>query len=108
MAYGNSYYGEGVGGIAATNLQCAGTEESLSDCPKTISNTCDHSTDVGVDCTAPIGPCQTAGFTTCCTSGCNVGSCYCDATCYTFGDCCYEDIAITCPQNQRMIIIDYL
>ena len=101
-AYGNSYFGQGVGQIAATNLQCVGTEDNLYQCPNSTSHTCDHTTDVGVDCTAPFGTCQAAGFTECCTSDCNVDGCYCDAACYGFGDCCFDDIAVTCPQSTGM------
>ena len=104
VAYGDSHYGGGVGSIAATDLQCIGTEDYLYECTNTTENTCDHSSDVGVDCTAPIGACQQAGFTTCCTSDCNVGGCYCDAACHGFGDCC-GDIVITCPLGSCMCTI---
>ena len=46
-----------------------------------------------------IGPCQAAGFETCCIgSNCLVAgdSCYCDVVCYEFNDCC-SDIGKTCP-----------
>lgn len=100
LAYGNAYYGEGIGQIAATDLTCVGTEDYLYECDN-ITNTinlCDHSTDVGVDCVGPTGPCQNDGHTSCCTSGCNAGGCYCDVACYGFGDCCV-DISVTCPQS---------
>ena len=104
VAYGDSHYGGGVGSIAATDLQCIGTEDYLYECTNTTENTCDHSSDVGVDCAASFGACHQAGFTTCCTSGCNVGSCYCDAACHGFGDCC-EDIEGTCPLGSCMCTI---
>ncbi len=102
IAYGDSYFGEGVGVIAATDIQCIGTELNVTDCGFTTENDCDHSTDVGVACSdIPSGPCEDAGHTSCCSSGCNAGGCYCDSACYGFGDCC-SDIQVTCPDGSCM------
>lgn len=34
--------------------------------------------------------CVAAGFSSCCTSGCSTGGCYCDRECYNVGDCCAD------------------
>ena len=102
VAYGDSYFGEGAGIIAASDIQCIGTESYLTNCANSTALSCDHSTDVGVLCGALPGPCALAGHTDCCISGCNVGGCYCDAACHGFGDCC-SDIQTTCPDGSRML-----
>ena len=40
--------------------------------------------------------CVAAGYSSCCTSGCYAGGCYCDRACYSLGDCC-ADIQQICP-----------
>ena len=49
------------------------------------------------------GSCVAAGYTACCTSGScegTVDTCYCDANCHMFGDCC-TDVPVDC-QSARM------
>jgi len=47
-----AFFGQGVGTIFLTDLDCAGTENSLMDCRYSMSNTCTHSEDAGVTCNA--------------------------------------------------------
>ena len=54
-----------------------------------------------------LGFCVSAGFIGCCTSDCQIisptqGSCYCDALCYEFGDCCEDIIGIGCFTQNGM------
>ena len=55
------------------------------------------------------GSCADAGFTECCTGdNCEVFapvlpvSCYCDAACHVYGDCCDDIINIGCYQQNGM------
>ena len=98
QAYGHSHYGEGVGPIHFTNVGCTGSETSIYNCPRTSNPSCNHTMDVGVYCDGLPTKCENAGFSSCCTSGCGVGSplCYCDTDCHTVDDCC-AGIEKTCP-----------
>ncbi|XP_035665849.1 uncharacterized protein LOC118409092 [Branchiostoma floridae] len=51
-AHGSAYYGQGSGPIYLNNMDCAGTEMSLSDCPLLSggTDTCTHANDAGVEC----------------------------------------------------------
>lgn len=46
------YFGQGDGNVMVEGLQCAGYETDIKQCKsKTwLSNTCDHSKDVSIDC----------------------------------------------------------
>uniref|UniRef100_A0A1X7U1B7 Deleted in malignant brain tumors 1 protein n=1 Tax=Amphimedon queenslandica TaxID=400682 RepID=A0A1X7U1B7_AMPQE len=108
LAYSNSYFGSVTGPINLDDVQCSGNEESLLDCPFNPQHNCLHSEDAGVMClelspsvsptVAPLGSCGLAGFTECCNTSVapncfgETQNCYCDYTCYEFGDCC-DDIA---------------
>ena len=46
-----SPYRPGSGLIAMDNVQCAGTELNLLDCPHTANHNCHHREDVGIVCT---------------------------------------------------------
>ncbi|CAI8030562.1 Low-density lipoprotein receptor-related protein 4 [Geodia barretti] len=55
-----------------------------------------------------IGSCAAGNYTTCCTSGSCLGepqSCYCDASCFNDGTCCYDAVDI-CPLD--LLMNDYL
>ncbi|XP_060607116.1 deleted in malignant brain tumors 1 protein-like [Ruditapes philippinarum] len=54
VAYYGAHFGEGEGNVVIEDLQCNGYENHISKCAsKTwLSNGCDHSRDVGVDCYA--------------------------------------------------------
>lgn len=41
---------QGVGPIHMDNVQCAGSESRLSDCPHTSQHNCEHNEDAGVTC----------------------------------------------------------
>ena len=98
QAYGLSKYGSGGIAIDDTAYLCDGTEDSLGACDTTDANNCGTGNVAGVKCNSSPGPCEAAGHTGCCISGCNAGGCYCDSACYGFGDCC-SDISNTCPQG---------
>lgn len=59
------------------------------------------------------GSCHTAGFTECCPitnpGGCQgePATCYCDADCYSFGDCC-SDIALICISKPTISIYIFI
>ncbi len=98
-AYGNSFFGQDVAPIQFTDVTCNGGESSLNDCSKstTIPSDCSTTRLAGVTCFQK-GQCENAGQSTCCTSNCNLGSCYCDLACHGFGDCC-DDIDNLCPST---------
>lgn len=103
QAYGQAFYGQGVGPIHYGNLTCAGTENTIDDCGKTTNPSCSHSLDVGVFCDGLPTLCQSLGYTECCVTppcnGNNMGTtCYCDSSCHGFGDCC-PGIEKTCPSS---------
>ena len=52
VALREAYFGEGTGQIWLDNIQCAGTETWLDECPQNDIGThnCDHDEDVGVRC----------------------------------------------------------
>ncbi|XP_060607114.1 deleted in malignant brain tumors 1 protein-like [Ruditapes philippinarum] len=54
VAYYGAHFGDGEGNVVIEDLQCNGYENHISKCAsKTwLSNGCDHSRDVGVDCYA--------------------------------------------------------
>ena len=52
--YSNSF-GPGIGPILLSNVQCAGNESGLIDCPFTLGRTCTHFEDAGVRCQARLG-----------------------------------------------------
>lgn len=100
QAYSNAFFGQGTGVIGVSDTNCDGTEATVQECSYMLNPaTCTHSMDAGVRCSGPVGDCEAAGHTTCCTGGgCQTNGCYCDAACHGFGDCC-ADIANTCPQG---------
>ena len=97
-AYGASYFGQDVAPIQYTNVQCNGDESSITACSNssTVPTTCNTKSLAGVKCFEK-SQCEDNGFTSCCSSSCNVGGCYCDLACHTFQDCC--DIDNTCPSS---------
>ena len=100
QAYGNAFFGQGSGLIGVGNTNCIGNETDVTLCGYTLYPTdCTHQQDAGVRCSGEIGPCEGAGHLTCCTGGCNVDGCYCDAACHVFGDCCSDAFNKTCPQG---------
>lgn len=54
VAYYGAHFGEGQGNVIIEDLDCNGNEYHLGECRSTtwLSNGCDHSRDVGVDCNA--------------------------------------------------------
>jgi deleted-in-malignant-brain-tumors protein 1 len=52
VAYYGAHFGEGDGNVVIEDLQCNGYENHISKCASEtwLSNGCDHSRDVGVDC----------------------------------------------------------
>ena len=58
-AYGKARYGEGEGEIYIENVQCVGSESSLTDCPASEVGVhdCSHSEDVGVSCKGQLNVC---------------------------------------------------
>ena len=50
IAYNNAYFGIGVGEIILKDVQCSGTELTLSDCTHTTLHFCLHTEDAGVSC----------------------------------------------------------
>lgn len=96
-AYGLAKYGEGGGIVGIENLNCLGSEANISQCQFTTGSSCPHSSDAGVKC-KPLSPCELAGHTSCCSTGCFVSQygCYCDNFCHIFNDCC-DNIEATCP-----------
>lgn len=96
-AFGQSYFNNNSASTAGlTNVQCDGTESSWVGCQYSENPTCDSTGFAGVRCSGEVGSCEAAGYTECCTFGCNAGGCFCDQICHTFGDCC-EDIQKLCP-----------
>ncbi len=116
-----SNYGSAIGlPIQNSNYMCVGTETNIDACTKGAASNCGTDHTAGVKCSGEKGICETAGHTSCCISGCNVGGCYCDSACHGFGDCC-AGIDTTCPQggigmyihyynydNYKLIIINHL
>ena len=55
-AYGSAAFGQGIGPVQLTRVQCVGSEERLADCPSLASTTgCYHIHDVGVKCHVQTG-----------------------------------------------------
>ena len=50
MAHQRAYFGEGQGLIGMDDVQCAGSESTLTDCTHTRNHNCGHSEDAGVTC----------------------------------------------------------
>ena len=46
----SAYHGQGTGPIHYTFIYCEGSENSISECHISTSNTCFHSEDLGVIC----------------------------------------------------------
>ena len=53
VAHSSAYFGQGTGPIQLDNVNCAGTEQNLVDCPHITNDNCAHSEDAGVTC-----PCE--------------------------------------------------
>ena len=97
-AFGKAFFGQGNVSIGVSMTNCNGSESSVLDCSYSLSTAgCTHADDAGVRCSGEIGLCEAAGFTGCCISGCNQGTCWCDQFCHNFGDCCVG-IENSCPQ----------
>ncbi|XP_052236237.1 uncharacterized protein LOC127848005 isoform X4 [Dreissena polymorpha] len=47
----NAGYGRGSGTVHVSNLICSGSEKDVSECSYQSSHTCNHSDDVGIQCT---------------------------------------------------------
>ena len=119
-AYGLAYFGPSNGPVHWTSISCSGSEEDIFLCmhiDTEIQNTCNYSTNVGVECSNK-SICEIEKGPTCCVSsgggiGCFVGlynesTCYCDQACYIAGDCC-PDIGFICarpPGELRALIPD--
>lgn len=52
VAFSRAHFGQGIGPVLFSNVQCDGTETTLIECPWTAHNThlCHHSEDAGVMC----------------------------------------------------------
>ena len=50
IARTSAYYGQGAGLVLLDDVQCAGTEQKLTDCPHVTNKVCAHTKDAGVDC----------------------------------------------------------
>ncbi len=100
-AYGIGKYGDGAGLVGIENLNCLGTEDNITQCQYVLGSSCDHGMDAGIKC-KESSICESAGHTSCCTSGCFVSSesCWCDTFCHIFNDCC-ENIESTCPSSKN-------
>ena len=48
--YALKRFGGGSGSIVLDNVQCTGSEASLSNCPALSQHNCDHHKDAGVRC----------------------------------------------------------
>ena len=105
-AYGIAKYGEGGGVVGIENLNCLGTEDNYTQCQFNSGSSCPHSMDAGIKCNA-ISPCELAGHTECCTSGCfnSQYGCWCDAFCHFFNDCC-DNIESTCPSKNFVMFME--
>lgn len=57
MAYGNAKYGEGSGPIWLDNVNCSGSETSITECIHNGwgSHNCHHNEDVSIKCLPPFG-----------------------------------------------------
>lgn len=101
VAFGEAKFGEGIGAIHLTQVQCTGEESNLMQCSASnATDSCHHSMDVGIMCSGPQGSCESAGFSSCCNTllgNCNVNGCFCDTFCVLFNDCC-DDIQKICTQ----------
>ena len=47
-------FGQGLGAILFDDVQCAGYEDTVHDCPKSTIHNCAHSEDASVVCAAPV------------------------------------------------------
>ena len=95
-AYGGNTYGTPKKAPTVTNFNCLGNEAQLSQCGYNTTDAGDTDNVAGILCQTK-GTCESNGHTGCCFFSCNTGSCYCDSSCHFFGDCCYDDIDLTCP-----------
>ena len=50
-AYAGTTFGQGSGPIVMDEVRCRGTEDTLMDCPLSLSHSCGHHEDAGVRCT---------------------------------------------------------
>ncbi|XP_019854098.1 PREDICTED: neurotrypsin-like [Amphimedon queenslandica] len=116
--------------VSAGFTSCCNTSTSSS-CRGTGGNStcyCDQSCYINNDCCPDInqtscvqsnitetGSCVSAGFSGCCsyanntscrghTPSGNLATCYCDAYCYIFGDCCTDVNATGCYSNSNVTI----
>ena len=101
VAFGEASFGEGVGPIHLTQVECTGEETNLTQCLSVeVTDQCSHSMDVGIICSGSLGMCESAGFTSCCNSlleDCSNNGCFCDPPCFVFNDCC-DDVEKLCNQ----------
>ena len=99
--YGFAKYGEAGGLVGVEGVTCLGTETNITQCQYTLGSTCTHEMDAGIIC-KPISPCELAGHTGCCTSGCfnSQFGCWCDSFCHFFSDCC-DNIESLCPSGEQ-------
>jgi hypothetical protein len=96
------------------NLRNAYTLECISRCPPGYTQHNGYCYDSSLpveECNSPLkvkeeAKCADAGFTSCCTDGnCEMSTeshpvtCFCDATCYKYDDCCSDIADIGCLPN---------
>ena len=58
VAIPDANFGQGTGRVSMGNVQCAGTEARLADCPVGFTVICHHNNDAGVRCQAKRGECR--------------------------------------------------
>ena len=63
ITLGQSAYGEGIGYISLTHIDCTGTEDNITSCDTDSISTCSHSEDASVICSGMHGHTHTHTYT---------------------------------------------